>query len=128
MLALLAPVLFINQEMVARLGAVTGAGHARLIVERFGRRWGAFAVGDLLVLNALTIVTEFIGVALALGYLGVSRYVAVPIAAILLIALTVTGSFRRWERACTLLVAVSIVVIPLALLAHPPATPSGCPD
>lgn len=40
-LVLLAPVLFINQEMVARLGAVTGAGHARLIVERFGRRWGA---------------------------------------------------------------------------------------
>ena len=66
--------LFINQEMVARLGAVTGAGHARLIVERFGRRWGAFAIGDLLVLNALTIVTEFIGVALALGYFGVSRY------------------------------------------------------
>ena len=63
-----------------------GAGHARLIVERFGRRWGAFAVGDLLVLNALTIVTEFIGVALALGYFGVSRYVAVPIAAALLIA------------------------------------------
>ena len=39
-LLILAPVLFINQEMVARLGAVTGAGHARLIVERFGRRWG----------------------------------------------------------------------------------------
>jgi Mn2+/Fe2+ NRAMP family transporter len=38
-----------------------------VIVERFGRRWGAFAVGDLLILSALTIVTEFIGVALALG-------------------------------------------------------------
>lgn len=118
-LVLLAPVLFINQEMVARLGAVTGAGHARLIVERFGRRWGAFAVGDLLVLNALTIVTEFIGVALALGYFGVSRYVAVPIAAVLLIAFTATGSFRRWERAMYALVALSVVVIPLALLSHP---------
>ena len=61
-LLLLAPVLYVNQEMVARLGAVTGAGHARLIFERFGRRWGAFAIGDLLVLNFLTIVTEFIGV------------------------------------------------------------------
>ena len=40
LLLLLAPVLFVNQEMVARLGAVTGAGHARLIFERFGRRWG----------------------------------------------------------------------------------------
>jgi len=67
-LVFLAPVLFVNQEMVARLGAVTGAGHARLIVERFGRRWGAFAIGDLLALNALTIITEFIGVTLALGY------------------------------------------------------------
>jgi len=117
-LALLAPVLFINQEMVARLGAVTGAGHARLIVERFGRRWGAFAIGDLLILNALTIVTEFIGVALALAYFGVSRYLAVPIAAVLLLAFTATGSFRRWERAMYLLVAVSAVVIPLAVLSH----------
>ena len=117
--------LFINQEMVARLGAVTGAGHARLIVERFGRRWGAFAIGDLLVLNALTIVTEFIGVALALAYFGVSRYLAVPIAAVLLIAVTATGSFRRWERAMYLLVAVSVVVIPLAVLSHPSAHAVG---
>ena len=124
-LLLLAPVLFINQEMVARLGAVTGAGHARLIVERFGRRWGAFAIGDLLILNALTIVTEFIGVALALGYFGVSRYLAVPIAAVLLLAFTATGSFRRWERAMCLLVAGSIVVIPLALLAHPASHAAG---
>jgi NRAMP (natural resistance-associated macrophage protein)-like metal ion transporter len=118
-LVLLAPALFINQEMVARLGAVTGAGHARLIVERFGRRWGAFAVGDLLVLNALTIVTEFIGVALALGYFGVSRYVSVPAAAVLLVVVTASGSFRRWERAMYALVALSCAVIPLAILSHP---------
>ena len=73
-LLLLAPVLFVNQEMVARLGAVTGAGHARLIFERFGRRWGAFALGDLLALNVLTIVTELIGVRLALAYFGISPY------------------------------------------------------
>jgi Mn2+/Fe2+ NRAMP family transporter len=117
-LVLLAPVLFINQEMVARLGAVSGAGHARLIVERFGRRWGTFAIGDLLALNALTIVTDFIGVSLALGFLGVSRYVAVPIAAGLLVAVTATGSFRRWERMMYLLVAVSFAVVPLAILSH----------
>ena len=117
-LLLLAPVLFINQEMVARLGAVSGAGHARLIVERFGRHWGAFAIGDLLALNALTIVTDFIGVALALGFLGVSRYLAVPIAAALLVAITASGSFRRWERMMYLLVAVSFAVIPLAIISH----------
>jgi Mn2+/Fe2+ NRAMP family transporter len=118
LLVLLAPVLFINQEMVARLGAVTGAGHARLIVERFGRRWGAFAIGDLLALNGLTIITEFIGVDLALGYLGVSRYLAVPIAALLLVAVTAGGSFRRWERTMYLLVAFSLLVLPLAILSH----------
>src|ERR1700678_3500282 len=80
-LLLLIPVLIVNQEMVIRLGAVTGVGHARLINERFGRFWGWFSVGDLFVLNFLTIVTEFIGVSLALGYFGVSKYLAVPIAA-----------------------------------------------
>src|SRR3979490_346265 len=69
-LVLLIPVLYVNQEMVLRLGAVTGVGHARLIFERFGRFWGAFSVIDLFILNALTIVTEFIGITLALDYLG----------------------------------------------------------
>ena len=55
--------------MVLRLGAVTGVGHARLSLERFGKFWGAFSI---FLLNALTIVTEFIGIALALDYLGVS--------------------------------------------------------
>ena len=81
-LLLLVPVLIVNQEMVVRLGAVTGVGHARLINERFGRFWGWFSVGDLFLLNFLTIVTEFIGVSLALGYFGVSKYIAVPIAAV----------------------------------------------
>src|SRR5471030_3270199 len=85
-LALLIPVLIVNQEMVIRLGAVTGVGHARLIFERFGKFWGAFSVGDLFLLNFLTIVTEFIGVSLALGYFGVSKYLAVPIAAVVLVA------------------------------------------
>ena len=78
-LLLLIPVLIVNQEMVVRLGAVTGVGHARLINERFGRFWGWFSVGDLFILNFLTIVTEFIGVSLALRYFGVSPYISVPI-------------------------------------------------
>ena len=64
-LLLLIPLLFVNQEIVLRLGAVTGVGHARLIFERFGKFWGAFSIIDLLVPNALTIVTEFIGAAWA---------------------------------------------------------------
>jgi Mn2+/Fe2+ NRAMP family transporter len=118
-LLLLVPVLIVNQEMVVRLGAVTGVGHARLINERFGRFWGWFSVGDLFLLNFLTIVTEFIGVSLALGYFGVSKYIAVPVAAVGLIAMTASGSFRFWERSMFVFVFANFLVIPLFILAHP---------
>jgi Mn2+/Fe2+ NRAMP family transporter len=118
-LLLLIPVLIVNQEMVVRLGAVTGVGHARLINERFGRFWGWFSVGDLFLLNFLTIVTEFIGVSLALQYFGVSSYISVPIAAVLLVVITASGSFRRWERAMFLFIAASLVLLPLLILSHP---------
>jgi Mn2+/Fe2+ NRAMP family transporter len=118
-LLLLIPVLIVNQEMVVRLGAVTGVGHARLIIERFGKFWGAFSVGDLFLLNFLTIVTEFIGVSLALRYFGVSPYISVPIAAAVLVLIAVTGSFRRWERSMFAFIAVSLVLVPLTLLSGP---------
>ena len=121
-LVLLVPVLIVNQEMVIRLGAVTGVGHGKLIFERFGKFWGAFSVIDLFILNFLTIVTEFIGVDLALGYFGVSKYISVPLAALLLIAVTASGSFRRWERFMFVFVAANLLVIPLAFLSHPSAT------
>jgi NRAMP (natural resistance-associated macrophage protein)-like metal ion transporter len=122
-LPLLIPVLIVNQEMVVRLGAVTGVGHARLINERFGKFWGAFSVGDLFLLNFLTIVTEFIGVSLALGYFGITPYLSVPLAAAGLIAMTASGSFRRWERFMFVFVAVNFLAIPLVILVHPHAGP-----
>ena len=118
-LLLLIPVLIVNQEMVVRLGAVTGVGHARLINERFGRGWGWFSVGDLFVLNFLTIATEFIGVSLAASYIGLSPYLVVPLAAVALIAITASGSFARWERAMFVFIAVTLVQIPMLLLSHP---------
>ncbi|MCW2652335.1 MAG: mn2+ and fe2+ transporter of the nramp family protein [Mycobacterium sp.] len=118
-LLLLIPVLIVNQEMVVRLGAVTGVGHARLINERFGRGWGWFSVGDLFLLNFLTIVSEFIGITLAAEYVGISKYVAVPVAAVALIAITATGSFRTWERAMFAFIAISLVQIPMLLMSHP---------
>ncbi len=117
LVVLLLPVLFICQEMAARLGAVTGAGHARLITARFGRRWGGFALADLLALNLLTLVTEFVGVSLSLGYFGISRLVSVPVAAAFLIAVTASGSFRGWERAMYVLIAASLAAVPLAVIA-----------
>jgi Mn2+/Fe2+ NRAMP family transporter len=118
-LLLLIPVLIVNQEMVVRLGAVTGVGHARLINERFGRFWGWFSVGDLFILNFLTIVTEFIGVSLALRYFHVSPYISVPVTAAVLIAITMSGSFRRWEQAMFVFIAASVILVPLAFLSHP---------
>jgi hypothetical protein len=118
-LLLLIPVLIVNQEMVVRLGAVTGVGHARLINERFGRGWGWFSVGDLFLLNFLTIVTEFIGISLAANYFGLSKYVVVPTAAVALIAIMASGSFRRWERAMFVFVAIVLLQIPMLLLSHP---------
>src|ERR1700726_28990 len=109
-LVLLIPVLIVNQEMVVRLGAVTGVGHARLINERFGRFWGFFSVGDLFLLDFLTIVTEFIGVKQAAGYFGVTPYASVPATAVILIAIALSGSFRRWERAMFAFIAVSLVL------------------
>ena len=118
-LVLLVPVLIVNQEMVVRLGAVTGVGHARLINERFGRFWGWFSVGDLFILNFFTIVTEFIGVGLSAQYFGFSPYIVVPIAALTLIGITVSGNFRRWERAMFVFVIGSLLVLPLVVLSHP---------
>ncbi|HTQ21748.1 NRAMP family divalent metal transporter [Mycobacterium sp.] len=118
-LTLMIPVLYVNQEMVVRLGAVTRVGHARLIFERFGKFWGAFSISDLLILNALTIVTEFIGVALALGFLGCPKIIAIPAAAVLLFAVVAGGSFRRWEGLMFLLIAVNVVIVPMVLLVHP---------
>lgn len=119
-LLLLIPVLYINQEMVLRLGAVSGVGHARLILERFGRFWGAFSVIDLLILNSLTIVTEFIGISLALGYFGLPKTWGVLISAVLVMIAATQGNFRRFERFCLLLCLGSFTLVPVLVMIHPP--------
>ncbi|MBV9023218.1 MAG: divalent metal cation transporter [Streptomycetaceae bacterium] len=121
-LLLLVPVLYVNQEMVLRLGAVTGVGHARLILERFGKFWGAFSVIDLFLLNALTLVTEFIGITLAAGYLGLPTTAAVVLAAGIIIASAFTGSFRRFERIAIVLCAASLLLVPIYFMVHPAAS------
>ena len=118
-LVLCIPVLIVNQEMVARLGAVSGVGHARLIRERFGRLWGTVAVSSILTVNFLIIITEFIGVSLSLTYFGVRPEVSVPLAGIGLFAIIATGSYRRWERIMFVFIVVSLLAIPLLVLSHP---------
>jgi len=118
-LLLLVPVLYVNQEMVLRLGVVSGVGHARLILERFGKFWGAFSVIDLFILNALTIVTEFIGISLGLNYLGLPDIPGVLLAAGVIVAAASTGSFKRFEQVCMALVAGSLLLVPIVVMVHP---------
>ncbi|MEV0629492.1 NRAMP family divalent metal transporter [Nonomuraea wenchangensis] len=121
-LVLLVPVLYVNQEMVLRLGAVTGVGHARLILERFGRFWGAFSIIDLFILNALTLITEFVGITLAAGYLGLPKIPSVVLAGLVIMAAATTGSFRRFERIAIALCGASLLLVPVYVLAHPAAS------
>jgi Mn2+/Fe2+ NRAMP family transporter len=124
-LVLLIPVLYVNQEMVIRLGAVTGVGHARLILERFGKFWGAFSVIDLFLLNALTLVSEFIGINLGLQYLGLPKAGGVLLAVAIVVGAASTGNFRRFERFAMCLVLFSLLLIPLFVMVHPAAGELG---
>ena len=121
-LLLLVPVLYVNQEMVLRLGAVTRVGHARLIFERFGRFWGAFSVIDLFLLNALTIVTEFIGITFVLAFFGLPKVAGVCVAAALTMAAVSTGDFRRFERFAIVLCVLSLLLVPMLVSIHPPVS------
>jgi Mn2+/Fe2+ NRAMP family transporter len=102
-LLLLLPICYFVQEMVARLGIATGKGHAAMIYERFGKAWGRFSLFDLLAVNFLTLITEFAAISLAMRGLGVAPIISVPIAAVALVGLIASGSYRRWERIVVIL-------------------------
>jgi Mn2+/Fe2+ NRAMP family transporter len=119
LLILLLPTCYFIQEMVARLGIATGQGHAAMIYQRFGKWWGVFSLVDLLVLNFLTLVTEFAGVSLAARQMGLSPFLVVPLAAVALMALVTTGSYRRWERITITLCLLNLVWVVLAFASHP---------
>ncbi|HKW88883.1 MAG TPA: divalent metal cation transporter [Candidatus Acidoferrales bacterium] len=110
---------FVVQEMTVRLGAVTHRGHAELIFDRFGKFWGFFAMGDLVLGNFLTLVTEFIGVRAGLGFFGVRPGVAIGIALLGVLAAITTGRYWTWERVTMSLAIFNGLFIPAALLAHP---------
>jgi NRAMP (natural resistance-associated macrophage protein)-like metal ion transporter len=109
----------IVQEMCARMGAVTGKGLADLIRERFGVRWTALVMLALLVANAGVTVSEFVGIAAATELFGVSRYVSVPMAAIIVWWLIVKGSYKRVERVFLLMSLVFLGYIVSAFLSRP---------
>ena len=119
LLLLLLPITYFVQEMVVRLGIATGQGHAAMIYRRFGKWWGRFSLADLLLVNFLTLVTEFAAVALALGKMGVDPRIGVPVAAAALTALVLTGSYRRWERMVVFLCLLDLAWFAIAFSVHP---------
>jgi len=107
------------QEMCARMGAVTGKGLSDLIRERFGVRWTAVIMLSLLIANAGVTVSEFVGIAAAAELFGVSHFVAVPLAAILVWWLVAKGSYKKVEKAFLLMSLVFLGYIVSAFLARP---------
>jgi len=107
------------QEMVARLSVYTGKGLAALIREQFSLRLTAFAIACFAIANVGLMVTEFAGIASAFGLFGVSRYLSVPLAAIIIWALVLFGSYRYAERIFLLLSLVFITYPIAAVMGHP---------
>jgi Mn2+/Fe2+ NRAMP family transporter len=111
--------LVVVQEMCARLGAYTGEGLGALIREQFSLRVTAFALLAFLIANLGLVVSEFAGIAAAFELTGVSRYVSIPAAAVVIWALVVYGSYRYAERVF-LILSLAFLSYPIAaVLAHP---------
>jgi Mn2+/Fe2+ NRAMP family transporter len=112
-------ILAIVQEMVARLGVVTGQGLSDLIRDRFGVRWTVFAMVVLLVANLANTVAEFAGASAALEIFGVPRMIVVPIVAVGIWALVLFASYRTVERVFLSVSLIFVTYIASAVLAHP---------
>lgn len=111
--------LILFQDLGARIGVVTGQGLAGLIRQRYGARAGVLSIGALVVANLGTTCAEFAGIAAGTEIFGLSRYVSVPLAALLVSGLVLRGGFRGVERVLMMLSAVFIAYIGAGILAGP---------
>lgn len=111
--------LVIVQEMCARIGAYTGEGLGSLIRENFSIRSSTFAFMAFTVANIGLVVSEFAGLAAGLSLFGVSRYISIPIAALLVWSLVVFGNYKKAEQ-LFLILSLAFLTYPVAaILAHP---------
>ncbi|HUI44211.1 MAG TPA: Nramp family divalent metal transporter [Terriglobia bacterium] len=111
--------LIVVQEMVARMGVVTGKGLADLIREEYGFRMTFFLMVLLLVADIGNTISEFAGLASGMSVVGVTRYIAVPLGAVLVWVLVVQGTYRSVEK-IFLVACLFYIAYPLScFLAHP---------
>ena len=120
MMPLVALALIVVQEMSARLGVVTGKGLADLIRERLGVRLTALIIGIFLFANLANTVSEFAGVAASMEIFGVTKYLSVPIAAVVVWLLIVKGNYKWVERVFLVASAIFLAYIVSGVLARPP--------
>jgi NRAMP (natural resistance-associated macrophage protein)-like metal ion transporter len=107
------------QEMAARLGAVTGKGTADLIREKFGVKITLFAMVCLLIANLGTTIAEFAGIAAGAELLGISRYIVVPLAAIVIGLLVIGGSYKSVEKLLLILCLSALAYVISAFIIKP---------
>jgi Mn2+/Fe2+ NRAMP family transporter len=118
-LLLLIPVAYYVQEMTVRLGAVTKRGHAEAIFDGFGAFWGWFSLLDLLLVDWLTLVTEFVGMTAALRIFGVPPWLTVVSVIVLLTTIVLNGRYWTWEKIALAFCALNLIYIPAAFMVRP---------
>jgi Mn2+/Fe2+ NRAMP family transporter len=118
-LILLGPVAYYVQEMTVRLGAVTKRGHAEAIFASFGRFWGWFSLLDLVMTDWLTMITEFIGMTLAMSIFGLPPWVTVICCWVIMGSMIMSGRYWTWEKITLLLCVLNLIYIPAAFMVHP---------
>src|SRR6202048_3901940 len=111
--------LIVVQEMCARMGAVTGKGLSDLIREEFGFRITFFMMIGILFTNFGNVVTEFIGIATSLELFGLSRFVTVPVCAVIVWLIVVKGQYKSVEKVFLAASFFYITYIIAGVLAHP---------
>ncbi|MGI4827959.1 MAG: Nramp family divalent metal transporter [Janthinobacterium lividum] len=107
------------QEISARMGVTTGKGLSELIREEFGLRTTAILMLGLVICNLGDVVAEFAGVASSTQLFGISKYIAVPIAAVAVWSLVVFGDYKKLEKIFVFLSFLYVAYIVTAALAHP---------
>ncbi|CAN2234441.1 MntH Mn2+ and Fe2+ transporters of the NRAMP family [actinobacterium SCGC AAA044-D11] len=111
--------LIIFQDLGARIGVVTRQGMIGLIRQKYGARSGTLSAGALILANIGTMTAEFAGIAAAGQIFGVSKYVSVPIAALLVSFLVLRNSFSRVEKIFFLISGVFIAYVIAGFMSHP---------
>lgn len=111
--------LIVAQETAARVGCVTGKGFASLIREKFGVRMSAFAMLALLVSNTTVTLSEFAGIASGLGLFGVPVYLSVPLAAITIWLITMSGSYSRIEKILLVISCIFVTYVIAGIMVGP---------